>query len=156
MRCIRESSQAKCNRCLVASADCIFSVARKAGRPPSTLPKAISRRSSTGQQPLQQPSPARSSSGNFSLSSSSQDEFARSLLEDYPTSSLFSDALSESTIPTLDAWSDGLSGPGNNDVQDFHELWLSNYLAAGTFDQGNGDGQIAIEAFPPPLTTPST
>ncbi|KAL3250620.1 hypothetical protein ABHI18_011093 [Aspergillus niger] len=33
MRCIREPTRSSCNRCLAASALCIFSLARKAGRP---------------------------------------------------------------------------------------------------------------------------
>lgn len=33
MRCIREGTQTKCNRCLAARAECVYSTARKAGRP---------------------------------------------------------------------------------------------------------------------------
>jgi hypothetical protein len=35
MRCIREATRAECDRCLTASAECVFSVARKTGRPPA-------------------------------------------------------------------------------------------------------------------------
>jgi hypothetical protein len=37
MRCIREETRAKCNRCMVVNAECVFGMARKAGRPPASV-----------------------------------------------------------------------------------------------------------------------
>ncbi|KAL8704359.1 MAG: hypothetical protein Q9201_002484 [Fulgogasparrea decipioides] len=42
MRCIRDEARVKCNRCFDAKADCVFSIARKAGRPPTNSKRALS------------------------------------------------------------------------------------------------------------------
>ncbi|MCJ1460111.1 hypothetical protein MMC28_010490 [Mycoblastus sanguinarius] len=41
MRCIREGTRAQCNRCSDARANCVFSIARKAGRPSASGKRAL-------------------------------------------------------------------------------------------------------------------
>jgi hypothetical protein len=140
MRCIREGTRAKCNRCLAASAQCVFSIARKAGRPPAS---SISSKTS-GQQkhpPQQQPSPAYSHRRNSCDLSSGISIFEASLLDDDDvvdaSSSLFgagvdlSDPARTSGNPPLETWSD-VSMCGT----DSHALWAESYqyLDVGSFE----------------------
>ena len=60
MRCIREGHRAKCNRCSDARADCIFSIAKKAGRPSASCRRVLTIAEEDGQDSCASTRPASS------------------------------------------------------------------------------------------------
>lgn len=134
MRCIRDSASklSKCNRCITASADCKFSLARKAGRPVSKKRFQDSQRSQehgewestqlSGDVSASLLNAHGTSDSSVSVTSSSpgvRSIFDTPMLEDGSNSSNFSSSLSETGAAALDLldWGDLQVG------QDTDALW---------------------------------
>ncbi|KAF2792077.1 hypothetical protein K505DRAFT_326405 [Melanomma pulvis-pyrius CBS 109.77] len=140
MRCVREPSRRECNRCVNAHASCIFSIARKAGRPPSSHPTRTS--ASSYCQPRR----------HDSITNASRDEFD-------PDSFCGSDAASNddlfgvSLADNLNVLEDSTEHFNNtasfsDPNSDATTLWANNYMVGDDAEQHQHvEPQAAVSAM---------